>query len=82
MHSLVFLLLSVGVLLPFSQDVARPTYLYIISLLTDESWSDYITSHPRSNEALLPFADFLAVLRNPSDLGEVSYCVLELAYYI
>lgn len=70
--SLVFLFLSVGVLQPFSQEIGHNTYLYIIELLSDVSWSDYITSHPRIGDILLPFADLLAVLRDPTQIRQVS----------
>lgn len=70
--SLVFLLLAVGVLLPFSENLGRATFDYVIDLLHDDSWADFITNHPRFSEILLPFAEFLAVLRTYSDLNVVS----------
>jgi hypothetical protein len=71
-HSLVFLLLSVGMLLPYSELLGRSMFEYITGILHDDSWSDFITSHPRLVDILVPIAEFLAALRSPSDLRVVS----------
>ena len=70
--SLVFLFLSVGVLLPFSELLGRGAFKYAIGLLQDDSWADFITSHPRLSDIMLPFAELLAALRAPLDLCVVS----------
>lgn len=76
--SLVFLFLSVGLLRPFSQEIGRTPYLYITELLSDASWADYITSHARISDILIPFADFLAVLRDPEEIRESISVLLSL----
>lgn len=73
--SLVFLLLSVGVLIPFASQYENTTE-YVIGLLYDDLWAEFITNHPRLPDVSIPLANFLAALRAPSSLRAATKAIL------
>eukprot|EP00026_Physarum_polycephalum_P000964 Phypoly_transcript_00965.p1 GENE.Phypoly_transcript_00965~~Phypoly_transcript_00965.p1 ORF type:complete len:761 (+),score=74.38 Phypoly_transcript_00965:94-2376(+) len=76
--SLVFLFLSPGILLPYSEQLGRPMIEYITGLLNDDLWCDFFTNHPRLADILVPYAEFVVALRSPSELRVATRAILVL----
>lgn len=70
--SFAFLLLVVGLLLPVSEAQGRSTNDFLIRLLADSEFADYVRSHAQFGVICVAVADYLTVLHNVDELRRVS----------